>query len=280
MLLLALCLALVGCGSAPSGATASQTPLPSASTATMPSRSHVFIIVMENRSLQEAMAGSYVRQLASTYALATNYHAVAHPSLPNYLALTAGTTFGITDDDYHRLPETGIGHELTRYGISWRAYMQSMTGTCLDSPYPYAVKHDPFAYYGGRCPANVVPLSRLADDLSGDTPRFVWITPNLCDDGHDCSTAVADQFLAGLVPSILNSAAFRQRGLLIITWDEGAGNDPTNLVPAIIAAPDLRRHTTSLYHDHYSTLATIEDALGVPRLGQAATAAPFAELFH
>lgn len=246
----------------------------------MPARSHVFIIVMENRSLQEAMTGSYVRQLASTYALATNYHAVAHPSLPNYLALTAGTTFGIDDDSYHRLPETGIGYELTQHGISWRAYMQSMTGTCLDSPYPYAVKHDPFAYYGGRCPANVVPLSRLADDLAGDTPRFVWITPNLCDDGHDCSTAVADRFLAGLVPSILNSAAFRQRGLLIITWDEGAGNDPTNLVPAIIAAPDLHRHTTAVYHDHYSTLATIEEALGVPRLGQAATAAPFGELFH
>jgi hypothetical protein len=239
----------------------------------------VFVIVMENRSYQQAMAEPFTAHLASEYAVATNDHAVAHPSLPNYLALTSGTTFGITDDGYHRLPETGIGWQLSQYGIPWRAYMESMTNGCFNSPYPYAIKHNPFAYYGGGCPPNVVPLTQLPTDLKSATPRFVWITPNLCHDGHDCSSREADDFLAGLVPQILASPAWQQGGLLIITWDESSAENGSNRVPAILAAPNLVRHVTDRYHDHYSVLATVEDWLGVPRLGEAAHAQAFDELF-
>jgi phosphatidylinositol-3-phosphatase len=237
---------------------------------------HVFVVVMENRSFDEAMAQPYTARLAARYAVATNYHAVAHPSLPNYLALTAGSTFGITDDDYHRLPPGGIGAELTAGGVPWRAYMEGMTRGCLDSPAPYAVKHNPFAYYGG-CPANVVPLTALDGDLGGDTPRFVWITPDLCHDGHDCGPRAADDFLAGLVPRILASAAWRDGGVLLLTWDEDDGGSG-NRVPAIVAAPGMTRHVTPRPHDHYSLLATVEDRLGVPRLGEARQADPFSEV--
>ncbi len=259
-------------------------PTPPPQTAVSPalppaSSHHVFVIVMENRSYQQAMAEPFTAHLASQYAVATNDHAVAHPSLPNYLALTAGTTFGITDDGYHRLPETGIGWQLSQRGIPWRAYMESMTDGCFSSPYPYAVKHNPFAYYGGTCPPNVVPLSQLPADLESATPRFVWITPNLCHDGHDCSSREADDFLAGLVPRILASPAWQQGGLLIITWDESSADNDSNRVPAIVVAPNLVRHVTDRYHDHYSVLATVEDWLGLPRLGEAAHAQAFDELF-
>src|SRR5262249_52735682 len=103
---------------------------------------HVFVVVMENRSYSQALTMPYVSELAGRYAAATNYHAVAHPSLPNYLALTSGSTFGITDDGYHRLPAGGIGAQLTAHRISWRAYMEGMAQGCLTNTSGYAVKHD------------------------------------------------------------------------------------------------------------------------------------------
>src|ERR1051325_8882358 len=99
--------------------------------------------------------------------------------------------------------------------------MEGMTGACTTSTYPYAVKHDPFAYYGGRCPSNVVPFTHFAGDMKGTVPRFVWITPDMCHDGHDCSTATADAWLSKTVPVILNSTAWKQGGVLFVTWDEG-----------------------------------------------------------
>src|SRR5262249_4273230 len=156
-----------------------------------------------------------------------NYHGVSHPSLPNYLALTSGSTWGIADDGFHLLPKTGLGFQLTTAGISWRAYMEGMSGTCLSSPYPYALKHDPFAYYGGPCPPQVVPFTKFTTDMRGaSVPAFVWITPGLCHDGHDCSTTVADRWLSQTVPQILATAAWKNNGLLVITWDEG--EDSTN----------------------------------------------------
>lgn len=255
--------------------TSAATPVPASAI-----NAHVFVIVMENRTYAEAMAQPYTSSLAAQYAVATNYHAITHPSLPNYLALTGGSTFGVKDNDYHRLPPGGIGAQLTERGITWRAYMEGMSGDCLDDEGRYAVKHNPFAYFGGECPSNVVPLTpaTLDADLSGATPNFVWITPDLCHDGHDCSTRVADDYLAGLVPKIIASPAWQKDGLLLITWDEDDGSTD-NRVPAIVVARGLTQHETSRPHDHYSLLAMVEDRLGLPRLGQARGAEPLNELF-
>jgi len=238
------------------------------------------MVVMENRSYSQALTMPYVSELAGQYAVATNYHAVAHPSLPNYLALTSGSTFGIRDDGYHRLPAVGIGTQLAAHGVSWRAYMEGMTGGCLDNTGGYAVKHNPFAYYGDGCPSNVVPLTSatLDADLAGSgTPSFVWITPDLCHDGHDCDTAAADSYLAGLVPKILASSAWRRDGLLLIVWDED-DRSSGNRVALLVVAPGLSRHQTAQAHDHYSLLATVEDRLRLPRLGQTQGAVPLNEL--
>jgi hypothetical protein len=278
--------ALAGCaGTAPppaanvpvSPATAISPPA-SAPQSPSAAAAHVFVVVMENRSYAEAMAQPYTARLAAQFAVATDYHAVSHPSLPNYLALAGGSTFGIADDGYHRLAAGGIGDQLSGRGIPWRAYMEGMTRGCLDSPAPYAVKHNPFAYFGGACPPAVVPLTALDRDLAGAAPSFAWITPDLCHDGHDCSSRQADDFLAGLVPRIMASAAWQQNGLLVVTWDEDDGGGD-NRVPAIVVAHGLNRHTTAQPHDHYSLLATVEDRLGVPRLGQARQATPLTELF-
>jgi hypothetical protein len=233
----------------------------------------VYVIVMENRSYAQALSGAYVASLAKRYEVLTNYRAVAHPSLPNYLALTSGSTWGITDDGYHRLPAgRDIGSELTAAGVPWRAYMEGMgAGGCLDAHYPYAVKHDPFAYYGGACPANVVPYAELAADLRSGDERFTWITPDLCDDGHDCSTAHADAWLAGAVPAILASPGWKSGGVLFVTWDEDDGS-ASNRVATLVVTPRSAANADDRPLTHYALLATIASLLGVPAPGAAASA--------
>ncbi|MCA1729420.1 MAG: alkaline phosphatase family protein [Actinobacteria bacterium] len=258
-------------------------PASNSSSGSAPTSSgHVFLIMMENRSYDQALGGSYTASLASEYAVATDYHAVTHPSLPNYLALTSGSTWDITNDKYQALPSgEDVGSELTSAGIPWKAYMEDMSNGCFDSPKPYALNHNPFAFYGGQCPSNVVDLSQLDADLSGETPNFAWITPNLCHQGHDCSVSSGDQWLAEVVPKITESDAWKQDGVLFIVWDEDEKKSASeNRVALIVLAPDLEEHQTDAYYDHYSLLATIEDRLGVERLGEAENTQAIEDLFQ
>jgi phospholipase C len=232
---------------------------------------------MENTSLVTALRSPAIERLAAKYALATNYHAVSSPSLPNYLAMTSGSTWGITDDAYHVLPAGGLGAQLTAAGVSWRAYMEGLTSAgCLRSPYPYALKHNPFAYYGGLCPENVVSFDALDVDLAHDTPSLVWITPGLCHDGHDCALTDVGPWLEDLVGRIVDSPAWRDHGALFVVWDEGDGR--SDVVPLIVASPDLASRRVDGLYDHYSLLAAIEDWFGVSRLSAARDARPLTDL--
>src|SRR6266566_8568895 len=238
----------------------------------------VFVIVMENRSFEQAAGAPFTASLAAKYGVAENYHAITHPSVPNYLALTSGSTWGVRDDSFHVLPRADLGTQLTKAGVTWRAYMEGMTtGQCIDSPTPYDPGHNPFAYYGGHCPPNVVPHDSLAADLAGDTPRFVWITPDDCHNTHDCDVSVGDDWLRREVAQITASKAFKSNGVLFVTYDE---DDSTaeNRVLTIVVTPDLGHRTSAREYTHYSLLATMEGLLGVERLGQAKTASAMTDL--
>jgi phospholipase C len=233
---------------------------------------HVFLIVMENRSYDEALTGPFTASLAARYRVAANYHAITHPSVPNYLALTSGQTWGVHDDSYHVLPTADIGHQLTAAGITWRAYMEGLTDRgCLDSPLPYDPGHNPFAFYGGGCPTNVVPLASLTTDLVRGSPSFSWISPDDCHNGHSCPTSTADDWLRSTVEQITQSADWSANGVLFITWDEDGGTGD-NRVLTLVIAPRQGHLVSDQAYNHYSLLATIEDLLGTTRLGQAAAA--------
>jgi hypothetical protein len=294
-------LALVGCGAGHTGGaggggaggTASgQPPTPShpPPPAHLPASrrpAHIAVIVMENHEYSEIIgSGSahYVNGLASQYALATRSFAITHPSLPNYLALTGGSTFGITDDCTDcSVPGSGLGGQLSSKRITWKAYMEDMPRPCFTGADAggYAKKHDPFVYYrelvanASRC-ANVVPLTQLqADERAHRLPAFTWISPNLCHDMHDCDVSAGDRFLSQLIPPLLG--ALGRTGLLVLTWDEGSSDAGCCRVAsgghiATILAGGAARARARLNTpvDHYSVLQTIEDLLGVPRLGAAA----------
>jgi phospholipase C len=250
---------------------------------------HIAVIAMENHdygSIIGSRSAPYINGLANRYALAQRMYAVSHPSLPNYLALTGGSTFGISNDctgcEVHA---SSLADQLGHAGISWKAYMEGLPRPCFTgaSAGDYAKKHDPFVYFSSvlRAPSlcdRVVPFNRLAaDERNGALPEFVWITPNLCHDMHDCSVATGDRFLSLVVPPLLQ--ALGPRGLLFLTWDEGSGDfgccrlaDGGHVV-TIVAGPDARPGAVlGLPADHYSVLQTIEDLLGLPRLRGAACA--------
>jgi len=239
---------------------------------------HVFLIVMENHSAAEALSGPFVASLAAQYGVAADYHAVAHPSVPNYLALTSGQTWGSVDDSYRVLPRSDLGDQLSAAGVSWKAYMEGLGPQgCLKSPVPYDPGHNPFAFYGGACPTNVVPLSAQAADLAGTTPRFSWITPDRCHDGHDCPVATSDAWLRQEVGTITSSRAWSSNGVLFITWDEDDGSSD-NHVLTLVVAPSTGHRVSSHPYNHYSLLATVEDLMGVGRLANAAQASPLSDL--
>jgi phosphatidylinositol-3-phosphatase len=239
---------------------------------------HVFLIVMENHTPSEALTGPFTASLAARYRVANNYSAITHPSVPNYLALTSGQTWGVHDDSYHLLPKSDLGDQLTSAGITWRAYMEGLTNRgCLNSPLPYDPGHNPFVFYGGRCPSNVVPLTSLSGDLAQGTSLFSWISPDDCHNGHSCPVSVADDWLRQKVTLIMRSNAWTANGILFITWDEddGTGN---NRVVTLVVAPGRSHIGSNQPYNHYSLLATIEDLLGVSRLGEAARAQPMQDL--
>jgi hypothetical protein len=238
---------------------------------------HVVWIVMENHagaSVVSRSAAPYTAQLARRCALATNYYAIGHPSLPNYVALTSGSTHGIGDDAgpaAHPLPGASI-FSLT--GGSWRALEQSMPGPCDRSDTSlYAVRHDPAVYYrslAAVCRARVVALGRTPD-LSA---RFTFVTPNIVDDTHNAGISTGDAWLARFLPAVFRTPQYRAgRTAVFVTWDEDDGS-AGNRVALLAIAPTIPAGTRDQARlSHYSLLRTTEQLLGLtPLLGQAAHA--------
>ncbi len=251
--------------------------------------SHVLVMVMENEESTSVLGNPqapYANALARRYGLATQSFAIAHPSLPNYLALTSGSTQGISSDCTEcSVPASSrnIVDQLEAAHISWKGYMEDLPEPCFKGAGSggYAKKHNPFIYYEDianspqRC-AKIVGFEALAADLHGGRlPTYAWISPNLCDDGHDCGVAGGDRFLAHTVPGLLRGLG--PHGYLVLTWDEGSTNQGCCGVAAgghivtILAGPDVRRGARmSTPVDHYGVLGTIESSLGLAPLAGAA----------
>jgi hypothetical protein len=236
---------------------------------------------MENRGLTQ-VSGSpqapYLNSLAGACGLAINYSGVSHPSLPNYIALTSGSTQGIADDTGRPL---GVPTLFGLLGKDWKALEESMPSDCdQTSGGEYALKHNPAPFYttiAAECAIQDVPLTN-PPDISA---RFTFITPNLCHDMHDCSTSAGDRWLSTEVPLILDSTEYRSGNTaLLITWDENDSGG--SAVPCYVIAPSVPPGTRSATaFNHYSLLRTTEEMLGLaPLLGRAASAPSMREAFH
>jgi hypothetical protein len=257
---------------------------------------HVVWVVMENHSYSQIIgnvtSAPYINQLAQTYGSATNFFAEAHPSLPNYIAMTSGTTNGLSGQDGSPSSEPAQNQEniFHQLGKNGRALEESMPSNCAKSDSGnYAVRHDPAVYYTNYadCGTQVVPLGSTPDLSAG----FTFITPNLCHDMHSNSCSGSsnvilqgDQWLQTFVPSLLATPQYLAGNTVIfVTWDEdNTCSGCNNQVPTIVISPTtskIQSPTTHTY-THYSMLRTTEEILGLPLIGGAATATSMRSDFH
>ena len=273
----------------------------------------VFIILMENHNwtgdgnldIKGNPAAPYINKtLVPLGSHAEQYFNPPnlHPSLPNYLWLEAGTNFGILDDgppSQHPLSsKLHLVTVLKNANITWKAYLENTTGkVCpLVDDGEYAVRHEPFAYFddvsnhqnpqSAYCIAHLRPYGELATDLkNGSLPKYVWITPNLCDDMHDSCNGgdpikQGDTWLAQNVPAILKSAAFKKGGALFIVWDEADNGDGP--IPMIVLSPFAKGkgYYNQIHYTHGSMLRTFEEIFSVkPLLGDAAKEKDLSNMF-
>lgn len=246
-----------------------------ARTPAVPRLQHVVVIVFENRD-REGVLGTgeapAFDALATRYAQATDYHAVAHPSLPNYLALVSGSTHGVTENCTD-CPQSGmtIGSQLSRAGRSWFAYAEG-----YPSSERFAKKHVPFLYFAGGS-AHVKPLTSFR---ASKLPAYALVVPDLCNDMHDCSVATGDRFLKRFVKPLL-----AQKGTAVfIVFDEGLPASDLGgggRVAFIAAGAAVKAHATyAAPANHYGLLRTIEEALGLPAIGGARTAKPLTGIWR
>jgi len=226
----------------------------------------VFIVVLENENFDNAFVQPTLASIADRGALLGAYYAVAHPSQPNYLALVGGATF-VTGSDPVTLPFAHLGDLLDERGVSWKAYAEDFPGNCFLGVGSglYVRRHVPFLSFADvqsdpvRC-GRVVPATQLDADLAGrNLPRFAMYVPNLNDDGHNTSVAVADAWLRARFEPLLANPEFTAGMLFIVVFDEGRPAGPNRVYCAFLGAGVRPGSVAFTPYDHYDLLRTIEE---------------------
>jgi hypothetical protein len=252
---------------------------------------HLIVVIEENHSLEQIIgspAAPFINRLAARGTLLTDYHAITHPSLPNYVALLSGRTDRIRSDCRScTIAGPTLVDQLQARHVSWAAYMEGLPRTC--SPVPrsgaYTEAVDPFMHaatirdHPARCD-RVVPFGRFAADLAGGhLPAVTFVSPNLRDDMHSGSVRAADAWLSRLVGSLEASPVWRQDTRVVVTFDESTRGDTRSccrdlgqggLIPTIVAGPRTPSAVDATPYTHYALLRSIEAAFGLPFLGHAA----------
>lgn len=272
-----------------------------------PDQLTVFTIVLENQDYAEVVGSAnapYLNSLIAQGTLATQYRDTNHPSLPNYLHMISGADqypgfldIGPQQFPYFPANQPNLGSQLDAANIPWRSYQESMPAPCtlIDSGM-FAPRHDPFLYFADQqmdaahCADKNVDYAQLATDLAANTYRYLWITPNLVNDGHDpqldpvTGLHQCDAWLATEIPKLMASEAYQHGGIIFITWDEAEGrnNDDKDLIPMIVLTKGMPHPGTEVASafDHGSYLATIEDLFHLPRLATVAATPNLMPMFQ
>jgi phosphatidylinositol-3-phosphatase len=263
-------------------------------TAALPAFGHIWVIVLENKSydaIEDSQVAPFLSGLIAQGGLATAYSGVGRPSQPNYLALFSGSTQGVTDDAPHDIDAPNLADQLEAAGRTWGEYAENVPAGCFpgetasggrDGSGEYARKHAPAISFDSirSNPARCANIHDLAAFKPG-VVDYALIVPNLCHDMHDCSIPDGDAWLRGFVPQITASAAFRDGGLLVVTFDEGDPHAQGDArVATILVSPAVKAGSRSaIEHDHYSLLRTIQSAWGLDCLAESCRANTLGEFF-
>ncbi|MCA1711359.1 MAG: alkaline phosphatase family protein [Actinobacteria bacterium] len=248
----------------------------------------VLVVVEENHAQRSALSGMpYLASMAKTYGQTTAYRAVTHPSLPNYLGMVGGSTFGVRDDRNpaaHPVAGPSVFDLALANGRTAKTYAEAMPSSCALTPTsPYAVKHNPWAYFSdatsrSNCrrfdvPSGTPASGALRADVDrGTLPNIGMLIPDLCHDGHDCSLATADSWLKGWLQTVMAGPDYRGGRLaIVVTFDED-DNSGDNTVLTTVISPYTRGVRSTAAYTHYSLTRYLAELVGTrpPRSGAAA----------
>lgn len=287
-------------GSSPAGSTTNspaadaQTSSPSASSSSS-APTKLLVIVEENRSFRDVQQNMpYLTTLSHKYGSAADYYGLMHPSLPNYLVMAGGSTFGVTDDRRpaaHPLSGTSVFSQLLASGHTTKTYAEAMKGNCVvEDQGRYAVRHNPWTYFTDpqertACqqfdvPAGTPTSGELATDIGrGELPDFSLVIPDICNDGHDCSAQVADTWLKDWLPVVQAGPDFQSGRLaIVVTWDEDDHTEG-NHIATVVIHPSLNGKVVQTRLDHYALSAAISGIAGAAPLRDASSAPNFLKAF-
>jgi hypothetical protein len=249
----------------------------------------VLVFVEENHSLDEMKSQMpYTFSLAQQFGYATHYRAIGHPSLPNYIAIASGQTHGITNDDPPPANPVGgssVFGQAARSGRSVAVYAEGMASNCAisDGGNQYAVKHNPWAYFSDErsaCLKYDVPADRLAAAVTGAAlPNVGMVIPNLCNDAHDCSLAIADNWFKTQMAKIFAGPDWKSGHLAVVLTGDEDDQSQANTVLTVVIHPSQRRHVVTTALNHYSLTRLYEEVAGMPFLHGAASAASMSTAF-
>lgn len=294
---LAGCLA-AGCAGPVSPTASSPAPVSAAPTVSSPATpaaaagvSKILVIMEENHGPAEVFPSGmpYLWHLARRYGYASDWSAITHPSLPNYLAIFSGSAFNDPPDcgpgPGCTYPAPSVFGQAVALGKTARAYEESMPSPCDRSDSgTYAVRHNPWAYIpreaaacrSGDVPAGTPSAGALASAVqAGTLPNVGLITPNLVNDAHDGTLGQADAWLRRWIPVIMSGPDWQHGRLAIaVVFDEG---EPGLQVPFVLIAPGLSGAVTRQPLDHYALTRLIDQVIGAPPLRQAARAPDLAQ---
>src|SRR6059036_2548625 len=238
------------------------------------------VVLIENKNLDEVYGpAAYMTQLADLYSFSEGWASITNPSQPNYIAILGGSTFGVNGDGNQlNLNHPTMVDILENTSKTWKAFAEDASGSgCSINP-PRGEDHFPFLSYttitnnSARC-ANLLPGSfdEVIAELNAGT-NFIWLTPNDCNNMHDCSVATGDAWIQSWVPNLLTAMAGK-KAALIIMFDEAYTSPPYIYMSFSGPATKLAYKSTASY-SHYSLAKLLEDVWGGGSLGQGDVSAP------
>ncbi|MEO7894874.1 MAG: alkaline phosphatase family protein [Aeromicrobium sp.] len=249
----------------------------------------LLVFVEENHSISQMKAGMpYAFGLATRYGYATQHVATMHPSLPNYIAIAGGKTYGITDNGgpgSNGVDGMSVFGQAIAAGKTAKVYADGMTSNCaMGGGTAYAVRHNPWPYFvneSALCNKFDVPVAKLDADIAGGTlPNAGMVIPNLDHDAHDGSLAAADQWFKGWMTKIFASPDWRSGHLAVMLTADEDDKNSGNVVLTTIIHPSQNGRVVTSKLTHHGITRLYEDVIGAPYLYAAATAPSFSTAFN
>ncbi|MEH7454139.1 alkaline phosphatase family protein [Gottfriedia acidiceleris] len=237
----------------------------------IPKIDHIVIVIEENHAKQQIMgnySAPYINSLMTQGANLINYHAIEHPSQPNYLDLFSGSNQGITDDDLpkSKLSTDNLASELNEKKLTFAGYSEDLPSIGFNGEYnkDYARRHNPWVNFTNVSKKANQPFEKFPTNFS-KLPTVSFIIPNLQNDMHDGTIKQGDQWLKKQIDDYVKWAK-KNNSLLIVTWDEDDFSH-NNKIPTVFVGLMVKKGQFNENLNHFNLLHTIEDIYGLKHAG-------------